>query len=153
VEVRAAPPRAVRLQAAPDSVSTARAVARDALHGWGLDHLDHTVTLLVSELCTNVLLHARTPFEVRVEHQPGWVRVTVFDGSLREANRRRYALQAGTGRGLGLVETLAADWGSCAGEGPWAKGVWFEVSDVEQDEPDAEGALYGEDWLALVDAL
>jgi anti-sigma regulatory factor (Ser/Thr protein kinase) len=144
---------AVRLPAAPDSVSSARRAVRRALDDWHLDHLVDTVTLLVSELCTNVLLHAGTDFEVRAEHGAGRVRVTVFDASAGDAIRRRYGVDSGTGRGLGLVETLSTAWGTCGGDGQWAKGVWFELSDAEQDDDAPEGALYGEDWLALVDDL
>ena len=143
----------VRLPAAPDSTSRARTAVRRTLTDWDLGHLVDTATLLVSELTTNVVLHARTDFEVRVERRGDAVRVTVLDRSPRDAVRRRYGLQAGTGRGLGLVDTLAADWGCSPGDGPWAKAVWFEVASDGAEPDTAEGALYGEDWLALVDEL
>jgi anti-sigma regulatory factor (Ser/Thr protein kinase) len=146
-------PQALRLPAAPDSVRTARSAVRDALPRWGLDHLTDTAALLVSELTTNVLLHARSEFEVRLERRRGRVRVTVLDESARDAVRRRYGLQAGTGRGLGLVEAMADDWGCDPADDPWSKAVWFELSEDRGEQDDTEGALYGEDWLALVEEL
>jgi anti-sigma regulatory factor (Ser/Thr protein kinase) len=143
----------VRLPLAPDSVGSARAAVREVLTDAGLDRLVDTATLLVSELTTNVLLHARTAWEVRVELRGSRLRVSVRDGSPRAATRRPHRLRAGTGRGLGLVETLAAGWGSEPASPPWAKAVWFELDLDASDDGFAEGALYGEDWLALVDDL
>ncbi|HWH30416.1 MAG TPA: ATP-binding protein [Mycobacteriales bacterium] len=143
----------VRLPPVPDSTGRARSAVRRALTDWRLDHLVDTTTLLVSELTTNVVLHARTDFEVQVERRADVVRVTVLDGSSGRAVRRRYGVEAGTGRGLGLVETLSVAWGCSPGRGEWSKAVWFEVPVDGSETPGEEGALYGEDWLALVDEL
>jgi anti-sigma regulatory factor (Ser/Thr protein kinase) len=152
--VRDAGVASVRLSATPDSVGGARHAVRSALTDWQLEHLADTATLLVSELATNVLLHARSEFEVRAERRRGALRVSVLDSSPRPAVRRRYGLDAGTGRGLGILQTLASQWGCVPASDPWAKAVWFELSDdagAQQATP--EGALYGEDWLTLVDEL
>ena len=141
----------VRLPAAPDSISTARQVVRETLTAWDLEHLVDAGQLLTSEVATNAVLHARTGFELRVERRDDVVRITVCDGSGRAVARRRYGLEAGTGRGLGLVETMSVAWGTAPVEG-WAKGVWFEL-DLAGVADAHEGALYGEDWLALVDDL
>jgi len=88
---------------------------------------------------------------VRVSCEPGAVRVTVLDSSPRPPVRRRHGLSAGTGRGLGLVEALAADWGTSGPVDGWAKGVWFRLpTDPSQLRDAGEGALYGDDWLAVV---
>jgi anti-sigma regulatory factor (Ser/Thr protein kinase) len=143
----------LRLLSAPESISAARSNVGEALVAWGLDGLVDSATLLVSEVATNVVLHARTDFEVRVEQRGDRVRVSVSDGSDRSALRRRYGLEAGTGRGLALVETLSAQWGVDPAEAPWSKTVWFELDERVAGEDGLEGALYGEDWLALVDDL
>ena len=155
MEVREAQQQAsARLRPAPDSISAERRTVRAALQGWGLEHLVDTATLLASELASNVVLHARTRFEIRVERLQDGVRVTVLDASRQGAVRRRYGLDAGTGRGLGLVETLSARWDCESASAPWAKAVWFELSDdADAQEATCEGALYGDDWLALVDDL
>ena len=82
---------------------------------------------------------------------PEHVQVTVLDRSPRRPVRRRHGLGASTGRGLGLVEVLADGWGTADGVDGWSKGVWFLLpSDVDRLPGVDEGALYGEDWLALV---
>lgn len=144
---------ACRLPPSPDSVGAARRAVRATLHDWRLDGVADTATLLVSELATNVLLHARTEFEVRIARRNGAVHVVVLDASDRRPARRRYGLDAGTGRGLGLVETLSSSWGVDVGDGPWAKAVWFQLAENGSSAEPREGALYGEDWLALVDGL
>ena len=142
----------VRLPPSAVSVRTARAAVTAALERWHVDGVDGTAALLVSELATNVLLHAHTDFEVRTERRDGHVRVTVLDDSPRLPARRHYGLDAGTGRGLGLVAAMSSRWGVEEGPAPWQKSVWFELPD-HADELDAplEGALYGEDWLAMVE--
>ena len=142
---------AVRLPPVPESISAARAAVRRALREWDLEALVDTAQLLTSELATNAVLHARTELEVRVERLGERVRVSVLDRSPASAARRRYGLESGTGRGLGLVEALSAAWGTDPVEG-WSKGVWFEL-DLAGVADASEGALYGEDWLALVDDL
>jgi len=142
---------AVRLPAAPDSISSARQVVRGTLADWDLEHLVDAAQLLTSEVTTNAVLHARTDFELRVELRDDVVRFTVCDRSGRAVARRHYGIEAGTGRGLGLVETMSVAWGTTDVDG-WAKGVWFDLDLAGVAEAD-EGALYGEDWLALVDDL
>ena len=141
----------VRLPAAPESIGAARAAVRRALVSCDLEALVETAQLLTSEVATNAVLHARTDFELRVERRGGRVRISVLDGSPALAARRRYGLDSGTGRGLGLVEALSAAWGCERADG-WAKATWFELDPDAVPDAD-EGALYGEDWLSLVDDL
>ena len=58
----ARPPRVrqATLPVARQSPGLARQVARDALMSWQLTHLTDTAILLISELVTNAVLHART---------------------------------------------------------------------------------------------
>jgi anti-sigma regulatory factor (Ser/Thr protein kinase) len=132
----------LELSAEPRSVREARGLVRTALSGWDLDHLETSAVLLVSELATNVVLHARTDFVVEAEQRGDVVRVSITDGSANGPARRRHGVQAGTGRGLGLVATLATDWGTATAEHPWAKTVWFELPVDPAALPDpGEGAL------------
>ena len=146
----------VRLDLTGDvaGVGQARALVRRTLLDWQLDHLVDNACLLVSELTTNAVLHARTSFAVTVQHTGERVRVTVHDSAAGAPVRRRNGLHAATGRGLGLIETLAADWGTAPSDLGYGKGVWFELAtDDSGTEALGEGAVYGEDWLALVDDL
>ena len=107
-----------------------------------------TASLLVSELITNVLLHARTDTRIVIESQDGEdpagpLRIAVHDTSQRPIARRRHRADSATGRGLMLVEQLAADWGVDSYEG--GKAVWFvltaDADEAEPDEPDLDAFL------------
>jgi len=73
----------------------------------------------------NAVLHARTPIRVVVRRRGELVRVEVQDGELRAPTRKHYSALSTTGRGLYLVERLAAEWGVDARAG--GKSVWFEL--------------------------
>ena len=110
---------------APVSAGGARAFVEAVLAGAGLDHLAYTATLLVSELVANAVLHSGTPLEVVVQCGDDRVRVEVHDGNPQLPVRKHYSNMSGTGRGLMLVERIAAGWGSERTAG--GKVVWFEL--------------------------
>ena len=111
----------------PESVRAAREFVRAALDDWGLDDADGTVTLLTSEVATNVVVHARTSYILRLEYQPPTILVRVEDGSTRRAERRCSGAhaEAQDGRGLLIVDELSDAWGSRR----WDRGkeVWFAL--------------------------
>ncbi|MBW3638493.1 MAG: ATP-binding protein [Actinobacteria bacterium] len=132
----------VELSAEPTSAVAARRLVQGALDGWQLQHLSDTATLLVSELAANVVLHAGTSFLVEAERRGENVRISVFDCSTAGLSRRRYGPEAGTGRGLALIDVLATSWGTSADVRPWAKVVWFELATDPAALPEpGEGAL------------
>jgi hypothetical protein len=63
----------------PGSPSRARAFVREVLGRWSLAHLADDASVVVTELATNVLLHARTDFVVTVERSRSGVRLSVRD--------------------------------------------------------------------------
>jgi hypothetical protein len=81
--------------------------------------------LLTSELVTNAVLHAATPFTVTLHLMTDRIRVDVADGSPVPPSIKDYATDAATGRGLTLFNTLASDWGVQPVIG--GKIVWFEL--------------------------
>ncbi len=81
--------------------------------------------LLTSELVTNAVLHAATPMCVTLHMMPDRIRVDVADGSTSPPSLKEYGLDAATGRGLTLFNTLASNWGVEAVDG--GKIVWFEL--------------------------
>ena len=109
----------------PVSAGRARAFVESALSGAGLEHLAYTATLLVSELVANAILHSGTPLEVVVHTDDDRVRVEVHDGNPQLPVRKHYSNMSGTGRGLMLVERMAAGWGADRTAG--GKVVWFEL--------------------------
>ncbi|GAA2561892.1 MULTISPECIES: SpoIIE family protein phosphatase [Streptomyces] len=114
-----------RFPEAPQSVAEARRFVRAALDGVAPDVVD-TAQLLVSELVTNAVLHARTEVEVSAHVEENTVRVRVGD---RRPDRglvpQKCSPYAGTGQGLALVEQLASRHGVAVGEA--GKTVWFEL--------------------------
>lgn len=84
------------------------------------------VSMLVSELVANVVLHAATPAEVVVRAGDGRVRVEVGDTNAMMPVQKHYSSMSRTGRGLLLVERMASDWGADRTDNG-GKVVWFEL--------------------------
>jgi anti-sigma regulatory factor (Ser/Thr protein kinase) len=120
-------PIETRTSLPPDvtSAAAARRFVRDALSNWDLLDCEEVTTLAVSELVTNAVLHARCGPDLILQFAGRRLRVEVHDTSHVLPARKRYAIDAGTGRGMLLVEALVGGWGV----EPTASGkvVWFEV--------------------------
>jgi len=124
----------VTLELAPNpaSVGEARRFTVDTLRRWGRDDLTTSGALLVTELVTNAILHARTMVRVILERGADFVRVEVRDGSPIRPALRKHGLDATTGRGLALVSKLADSWGvDVDGAG---KVVWAQLAEDWDDE-------------------
>lgn len=149
----------------PASVGEARRFTVDTLRRWGREDLTASGALLVTELVTNAILHARTMVQVMLERRADIVRVEVRDGSPVRPALRNHGVDATTGRGLALVAKLAESWGvdvSAAGKVVWAQLAedWDEQSsehlhvvpdlddikddDVESDDADKPREQNGE---------
>jgi anti-sigma regulatory factor (Ser/Thr protein kinase) len=112
----------------PDPVvlASARSFAADRLRAMGLSEVQDDVQLLLTELITNVIIHARTDFEVRLKASGAGVRVEVVDGNPTMPAAGTLAPGALSGRGLTLVQSVANRWGAQHRKGD-GKTVWFEV--------------------------
>ena len=119
---------AARLPRSPNSPSQARAFLGHVLSDWGDsddDGIGELARLLVSELVTNAVFHARSPVEVRVRRARDAIRVEVVDRDPAPPVRLDAEPLSTTGRGVRLVDELAASWGmDLRSEG---KVVWFEL--------------------------
>jgi PAS domain S-box-containing protein len=124
--------RRVRLDPVPESARQARSFVGEALEGAGLPGFEDSATLLVSELVTNAIVHARTPIEVAVVATAATVYVGVSDGSGQLPARRDYGTQATTGRGLALVDLIAARHGTETHD-DGSKTVWFELGAADDN--------------------
>lgn len=112
----------------PPDLGSARAARRFVLSVMGLDHgTEDEVELMVSELASNVILHACTPFTIRVDHDEAnhVLRVECHDGARTLPVLKDYGPQAVTGRGLQIIDHLADRWGVEVDHD--GKTVWFEV--------------------------
>jgi len=134
VEATSDHPGPLALGADPDAPRRARQFLRHQLERLlPADVLD-VVLLLGTEVVTNAVRHAAAPILLAVAIDPRTVRIEVADGSRHEPVRRfqgspfRGRPVAASGRGLHLLDVLAADWGVAVREP--GKVVWFTVSRV-----------------------
>ena len=113
----------------PENVRASREFVSWQLTRHALPELTEDAALVVSELATNVIRHARTPFEVTLERSEGTVRLCVHDASPQPPFVRPAHPSATRGRGLRLVGSVSSSWGvDPAGDD--GKVVWasFEVA-------------------------
>ncbi|MEV6170971.1 ATP-binding protein [Streptomyces sp. NPDC051954] len=122
-----------RLPRHPASVGLARRRVRDHLADWGHGPDDPALSdavLLVSELATNVVRHGpllEREFEVAVTAlADGSCLIEVSDEGQVEPRLRLVGESEETGRGLQLVEHIAAAWGVWS-RGRHGKTVWALV--------------------------
>jgi anti-sigma regulatory factor (Ser/Thr protein kinase) len=109
----------------PSSASRARALAREQLDERYAPETLETIALLVTELVTNAILHARTPMQLTVMPHADHVHICVEDESNERPALRAYESDAVTGRGLALVERLSSSWG--VDTTTTGKVVWCDV--------------------------
>ncbi len=108
------------------SVGVARRAVIEALHPAGADaDTVDTAGLLVSEVVTNAILHARTEVSVSV-HVGRGVLIEVTDGGAVLPRPRSHGEESITGRGLDLVQVLATGFGAYP-SGDGGKVVWFTL--------------------------
>jgi serine/threonine-protein kinase RsbW len=113
----------------PEQVAAARRFVTQAFADGS--ELGETARLLVSETVTSSLDRARPgPGEgtlvIGYAIVDGWLRVEVSDdGGPARLRRRVHGVDAQSGRGLRLVQTLASRWG--VREDPSGRTIWFEL--------------------------
>jgi anti-sigma regulatory factor (Ser/Thr protein kinase) len=119
--------RGRRFEPDPVSVRGAREFVAGVLAEHGFHGDADLVLLLASELVTNAVRHAATPFEISVVVEDGGVRVAVTDGDRDHPPEVQHPRPDDTnGRGLLLVDRLSAVWGSDLTRG--GKSVWFTLA-------------------------
>jgi anti-sigma regulatory factor (Ser/Thr protein kinase) len=115
----------IRLAIQPVSASLARDFVRRRLTEQGLAHLEDDVTLVVSELATNAMVHARTPFTVCLQAFEQTLLLEVEDGCQTGPVLVVARGLDTNGRGLSIVSLLSRDWGVTA-RTDGGKSVWAE---------------------------
>jgi len=109
----------------PSMVAQARRDASAQLEAWGLEQAVFTTELVVSELITNAIRHAKAPIQLRLIHDRTLI-CEVSDGSGTAPHLRRARTFDEGGRGLLLVAQLTQSWGTRqTGTG---KTIWAEQS-------------------------
>jgi anti-sigma regulatory factor (Ser/Thr protein kinase) len=120
----AVPQTTISLPPEAASVGAARRFAAQAKWS-GAERQQDRLAVLVSEITTNAVLHARTEFSITVSSAGNRIRVSVEDASAKLPIEKQYGPAEPTGRGLKLVSSLASDWG--VEVKPSGKVVWFEL--------------------------
>jgi CheY-like chemotaxis protein/anti-sigma regulatory factor (Ser/Thr protein kinase) len=90
--------------------------------------LARDVELLVSELVTNAISHASSEPRLEVRITPSTVRVDVYDADPSLPAPRSPDIDRPGGRGLHIVDEVAARWGAAPLD--TGKVVWFELERV-----------------------
>jgi anti-sigma regulatory factor (Ser/Thr protein kinase) len=125
-------PDEIELTPTPASVAQARRWSAGISEALGFGGAVDTIGLLVSELVSNVVLHARTACRLRIAVRDGRLRVEVVDGSSAlPGDPPPSDPMALSGRGIQLVSALSTAHGAEALPGG-GKVVWFEVAEREQ---------------------
>src|ERR1700759_4733354 len=104
-------PEALLLRADDEAAARARRLVAETLAGSALGVLVDDAQLVATELVTNALLHGTPPVQLTVEMTGSVLRIEVADGSSTTPLRGRGGDSAMTGRGMLLIESLAARWG------------------------------------------
>jgi anti-sigma regulatory factor (Ser/Thr protein kinase) len=121
----AAPEFAGEFPAEPGTPAAARRLAVDALRQWGHDDgVVGNAALVLTELVTNAVVHARSALWVRVSSENSVVRIAVGDDARARPAVRDAGPMAESGRGLHLVGALSSRWGvevTARGKIVWAE--------------------------------
>lgn len=115
------------LPATADSVPLARSLALGSLANLPPDARDR-VALVISELVTNCVRHARTEFRLLVTRSNGDVHIEVTDRGAGHVGLKNPTLQEPHGRGLQIVRGLARGWGVIPATAGAGKTVWCNVA-------------------------
>lgn len=110
-----------------EAVAAARSFTLATAQGWDFSLEDVVdAILVVSELSTNAIRHARSRFEICLRRTDRSIIVEVSDSSAAPAEVRTPMEDVIGGRGLMIVEQVAHQWGSRPG--PYGgKTVWAEL--------------------------
>ena len=109
------------------AAGVARQVTRETLAAWRVAHIEETAVLLVSELVTNAVRHARPgrlAMALSLEAAGAWLRIEVHDADARVPRQRTPGASDESGFGLLLIEALAGNWGvrqTATGKAVWAE--------------------------------
>jgi anti-sigma regulatory factor (Ser/Thr protein kinase) len=110
----------------PQAVGHARRFARRTLRSWGVTVDYDAALLVVSELVTNALVHTDGKVRMDLTLVNNRLRIAIADASPRSPVRpTSIGWEATGGRGILLVEALAATWGTLPVSG--GKQVWAEL--------------------------
>jgi DcmR-like sensory protein/histidine kinase-like protein len=110
----------------PTALRAVRRFVKNTLTSWGRPTFIGDASLVVSELATNAIVHANSPFRVSLTATDTGVRIAVDDLSPHLPILRAPDAAPTGGRGVMLVDALSRHWGVEAG--PHGKRIWAEIA-------------------------
>ncbi|MGH3315864.1 MAG: ATP-binding protein [Nocardioidaceae bacterium] len=119
-------PDTVRLVHDARAPQRARRWITQLCHDWGCEELSDSASLMVTELVTNVYLHAGSDCLIQAAYAQPTLSVAVSDEDENEVSPVSASDIAEYGRGLAIVGALSDAWGTRRNGG--AKEVWFDLS-------------------------
>ncbi|ALG15012.1 hypothetical protein AOZ06_23855 [Kibdelosporangium phytohabitans] len=114
------------LDTTPSGSRVARAFVRETCERWDLSGHTREAVALTNELVDNVIQHAGTDCQVRLELRSRMLTVAVRDGNPHRAELRERLGAEPWGNGLRIVAEIAHTWG-CAPHMGGGKVVWAVV--------------------------
>lgn len=117
------------LPAVPSAVAAARAIVDDVINGLSLPVRDDAA-LLVSELMSNAVRHGGATAILTVTLGEGYVTVELHDDGAGRPQMPSGAMDpsVASGRGLRILERVAAQWGVQDDREGSGKTVWFRLA-------------------------
>lgn len=109
----------------PRAVAAARRFVSLVLESWDEPSLVDDAALVTSELATNAVRHAASPFRTIVARTGSGVRISIADLGPGAVTAGAADLADLNGRGVTIVEALASRWG--CDPAPDGKVVWAEL--------------------------
>jgi anti-sigma regulatory factor (Ser/Thr protein kinase) len=114
------------LPATPHAPARARALLNRACAAWRLPALAPAAEVILSELCANAVVHARTTMKIIIHRTADALHIVVRDADPTPPRQRSlpaHGAPVDSGNGLHLVAAFAADWGTMPttdGKAVWA---------------------------------
>jgi anti-sigma regulatory factor (Ser/Thr protein kinase) len=108
---------------APAALREVRRFVRQVLVAWGAENRLVDAEIIASELATNAVKHAHSPFRVTLTRSARGMALSVRDASFEQPQPRPRHTGDGGGRGLALVAEISTAWGTSAetdGKTVWA---------------------------------
>ncbi|GAA4436104.1 ATP-binding protein [Phytohabitans houttuyneae] len=105
-----------------EAAQMARELVATACASWHRESLAEPANIAISELVNNAVLHAGTPLTVQLATHREELLIAVRDGSTEPLRPRTPAHTSSGGRGLLLLDAIAASWGCAVRDG--GKVVW-----------------------------
>lgn len=120
------PAQQIRLPLDARAAHDAREFVEATLTHWNCLELRDEVTLVVSEVVTNAVVHAKTAMTLTLLNMGDCLQIRVRDGAKGEPKRKNASEEATGGRGIFLVEAICRAWG--VDDDGTGKVVWLDVS-------------------------